>query len=97
MESLFIIGDVVTIKSEYDEGMGGKDYPFIFTEHMRTAYGGYTYTIREVYKAGDGEYKYTKAYNEDDYVYKLKGNSWNWHSSMFVEKNKIPTKAINIF
>ena len=47
-KSLYEIGDRVIIKDRLDEGCNSEDYPFNFTPHMLSTYGGYTAVITSV-------------------------------------------------
>lgn len=100
MESLFKVGDVVTIKDQYDERMNGKDYPFVFIDKMRLRYGNEKLIVVAVkpFNSYVDQYKKCRMYNNDAFYYCLSDeDKWTWHSSMFVEGNNIQAKAINIF
>lgn len=101
MESLFKVGDVVTIKGQYDEGMDSYDYPFTFVDRtMRLYYGNKKLIVTAVkpFNAAMEQLKECCMYNNDAFYYYLsEEDKWTWHSSMFVEGNNVQTKAINIF
>lgn len=85
MESLHKVGDVVTIKSKYDNGCTGDDYTCFFVENMLHKYGGKKMKIKSVHKRDDFMLK-GKLYTED-YYYILKDDEdeWWWTDSMFQE------------
>ena len=81
MKSKYKVGDIVTVKEQYDKGCNGNDYPCEFTESMLKAFGGKKLTIEEVYC-----YKgFTNLLTTEEYFYRVKGNWCNWSDPMFQE------------
>lgn len=85
MESLHKVGDIVTIKSKYDNGCTGDDYTCFFSEYMLHKYGGKKMKIKSVHKRYDFMLK-GKLHTED-YHYKLYNDDcqWSWTDAMFEE------------
>lgn len=80
MEPLYNVGDTVLIKSKYDPGKNCYDYRFSFVDEMLDNFGGNFCTIckKKLVRKVDAE-----IIPDDGYLYTLKGNDWNWASSMF--------------
>lgn len=85
MESLHKVGDIVTIKSKYDEGCTGDDYTCFFNENMLKKYGGKKMKIKSIHKRYDFMPK-GKLHTED-YYYILHNDDfqWSWSDVMFEE------------
>lgn len=85
MESLHKVGDIVTIKSRYDEGCTGDDYTCFFNENMLKKYGGKKMKIKSVHKRLD--YLPKAKLHTEDYYYTLYKDDylWRWTDAMFEE------------
>ena len=81
MKSKYKIGDIVTVKEQYDNGCKEYDYPCAFTKDMLKTYGGKKLTIEEICYIG-----YVGALlTTEEYFYQVKENSYNWSDPMFQE------------
>ena len=85
MESKYKIGDIVTIKSKYDEGRTADDYTCYFNKKMLNEYGGKKMKIKSVHKRDDDLAK-GKLHTEN-YCYMLYNDDWQWSwtDAMFEE------------
>lgn len=85
MESLHKVGDIVTIKSKYDNDCTGDDYTCFFSEYMLNKYGGKKMKIKSVHKRDDNLYK-GKLHTEN-YYYILHNDIFGcfWTDAMFEE------------
>ena len=86
MGSLHKVGDIVTIKSEYDNGYTSNDYPCSFNENMLDKYGGKKMKIKSVYEIPNHFHK-AKLHTEN-YYYILYDDHWGclWTDPMFEER-----------
>ena len=76
------VGDKVRIKTRVGKAT---DYPFYFVEDMANLHGN-VYTIRQI-----EESTYPHPLIKDDpHVYRLKGDKFSWHSSMFEKVEEEP-------
>lgn len=82
IQSLYKVGDVVTVKDKYDEGFGIDDYPAGFSIAMIKNCGNKRYKIKEVIKS---PYNCTFRAYVDPFIYQLEGTPWNWSAAMFNE------------
>ena len=81
MKSKYNVGDIVTVKEQYDNGCKGYDYPCCFTKLMLETYGGKKLTITKVCY-----FEYiTHLLATEKYYYHVKENGYNWSDSMFQE------------
>ena len=81
MKSKYNIGDIVTVKEQYDNGCNGDDYPCGFTKRMLETYSGKKLTIERVCY-----YDYiNKLLATEEYYYQVKENGYNWSDPMFQE------------
>lgn len=86
MESLYKVGDTVTIKQISPEDW--VDYRFGFNDEMAECLGK-TFEIESVYQSGTP----SREIPDDGYYYKLKGLRWAWASSMFEDRSKKSVKS----
>lgn len=84
-ESLFKVGDKVTILSEYLPGTIDYSYQRIFVENMLRSYAGKVYTIETVTKTTRVP---QRNLSNDLYEYQLKGIGYIWSAEMFEETYK---------
>ena len=81
MKSKYNVGDIVTVKEQYDNGCNENDYPCGFTKSMLKTHGGKKLTIEKVYY-----HKYfTNLLTTEEYYYRVKESGYNWSDPMFQE------------
>lgn len=83
---LYKVGDVVTVKNQYDKGLTRLSYPFDFLESMLTTYGGKKVTISKVRKADKMDKGYPLYADGYEYAIKEDGELHFWSSPMFSGK-----------
>lgn len=81
MKSKYNIGDIVTVKEQYDNGCNGFDYPCSFTKYMLETYGGKKLTIEKVCY----DEHFTDLLATEECYYQVKENGYNWSDPMFQE------------
>lgn len=81
MKNKYNVGDVVTVKEQYDNGCKEHDYPCIFTKDMLETYGGKKLTIKNVYHLEYFPYLLVT----EEYYYEVKENGYLWSDPMFQE------------
>lgn len=81
MKSKYNVGDIVTVKEQYDNGCDAYDYPSGFTEFMLKTYGGKKLTIEKVccHKF------FINLLTTEEYYYRVKENKYAWSDPMFQE------------
>lgn len=82
MKSKYNVGDIVTVKEQYDSGCNGVDYPCVFTKEMLQIYGSKKLTIEKVCYYNR---HFTNYLTTEDYYYKVKETGYNWSDPMFQE------------
>ena len=85
IESLYKVGDIVTIKDKYDYNFSNHDYPFSFTEYMKDHYGGKKCRISRVIYNSNHEDKPTYTEPFEYKLAELGENSYSWSAAMFKE------------
>lgn len=83
-ESLYKVGNEVTIKTCRDPGYAVNDYPYGFTDDMWYKYGGKKVRIVSILPMQSSLYDNKKGYVEP-FSYKIEDCSFTWHASMFKE------------
>lgn len=81
MESIYKVGDKVTIRSVLHPGSTEYDYPYGFTDRMLEQYGGKSFTIRSVCRVASA-YSVLRHYVEP-FCYYLDGIPFTWNAAMF--------------
>lgn len=81
MKSKYNVGDIVTVKEQYDSGCNENDYPCIFTKEMLKIYGGKKLTIEKVYY----NERFTNRLKTEDYYYRVEETGYSWSDPMFQE------------